>query len=168
MTTDYRTSKGCSLTLEEREFLREMAEQTPRSGCIVNIGVCYGASLHCLRAGAPEATLYGIDLNNSRLIGDPGAILITGNSNDPSHLPGVAIDLLFVDGAHDFKTVLYDLTIWAERVQLGGVLICHDYYVHKSDVKQAVGFWLRHVTSGAWEELQPAHSIFALRRLPCE
>ena len=162
---DYRTTPGASVTLAEREFLREMARKAGDSANIFNIGVGRGASMHCLRAGAPNATLYGIDLNNSLLIGDPKATLITGNSNDPSHLPGEIVDLLFVDGAHDFKCVLYDVTLWAESVRLGGVMIFHDYYLNNTEVREAVTFWFCHITSAVWTEVEAPHSMFALRKL---
>ena len=37
------------------------------------------------------------------------------------------IDLLFVDGAHDFKSVIADLNKFVPYVSSGGLILCHDY-----------------------------------------
>ena len=53
----WRTVPGAALTVAERLFLvdraREVEERFGEEATIVNIGVLWGASLHCLREGAP-------------------------------------------------------------------------------------------------------------------
>lgn len=37
------------------------------------------------------------------------------------------VDLLFIDGAHDFKSVMSDLNKFVPFVAKGGLILCHDY-----------------------------------------
>ena len=47
------------------------------------------------------------------------------------HVPELSwdkpIDLLFIDGAHDFKSVIADLNKFVPFVSNGGLILCHDY-----------------------------------------
>ena len=61
----YLTAKGW-LTIPEREFLKEMAHRVPLDGTILNIGVEFGASVHCLRAGNELCDLAAVDLVGAR------------------------------------------------------------------------------------------------------
>ena len=66
---DYMNAKGY-IKPEEREMLYDVARETvPISGVIVNIGVEYGASMACLRAGNVDAWIIGIDIDMSKYIG---------------------------------------------------------------------------------------------------
>lgn len=166
MADDYRMAKGW-LTDPERDALVDYARSAAEGiaeATIVNIGVEFGASLHCLRHGAPGATLYGIDLNISKLVGDPHAKLIEGNSNDAAVAAMVPkdVDLLFVDGGHDYDTVLGDLRLWAPKVGVGGYLLLHDYSsweLHKG-VVDAVAAWERRLKKWKFIELVDTLRIY--------
>jgi len=56
-------------------------------------------------------------------------IPITGDSPDVARrlFKAYSIDLAFLDGAHDFKSVWLDLVAWTGRVKQGGVLCGDDY-----------------------------------------
>lgn len=58
---NYKTAKGW-LSENEREFLFNIAK---KSATIINVGIEYGASLHCLRQGNPSANIVAIDLIGS-------------------------------------------------------------------------------------------------------
>jgi hypothetical protein len=51
-----------------------------------------------------------------------------------------SIDILFIDGAHDYKTVMEDFYTFAPLVGVGGYIVFDDYndYVYSGDVKRAV------------------------------
>ena len=117
---------------------------------MVNIGVEYGASLHCLRAGAPLARIFGIDLDNSKLVGDPGAVLITGHSHEVSRRFKNNIALLFVDGGHDYATVMGDIIHWTPKVMPGGLVLFHDFSTRPQHegVRLAVERWINSWTGG--------------------
>ena len=38
------------------------------------------------------------------------------------------LDFVYIDGAHDFKSVAEDVCDWARKVRVGGVVYGHDYY----------------------------------------
>jgi len=39
---------------------------------------------------------------------------------------GVCVDLIHIDGGHDFRSVVTDLTVWWPRLRGGGILIGDD------------------------------------------
>lgn len=50
-----------------------------------------------------------------------------------------SLDFVFIDGAHDYKSVLTDMQCWFSKVRPGGVFCGHDYGSKKYvDVKRAV------------------------------
>ena len=38
-----------------------------------------------------------------------------------------SLDLVFIDGLHDFDNVTLDINLWLPKVRLGGILCGHDY-----------------------------------------
>ncbi len=156
---DYKTTAGFSLTLEEREFLKDSAEG---SGSIVSIesGPC--AALWCFRAGAPESSIYSVKEQGSIIDGDPGVTILSGFSD----FPGNSVDLLFIDGSHAFKDVLLDLVTWQDSIPLKGLVVLHDYeHNNMPEVKLATEFWLKNVTRKTWQPIEAPGSLFALRRI---
>lgn len=127
----YLKAPGFMLPTRERECLRTVATiAVARFGSvpvIVNIGVARGGSLHCLRAGAPDALLIGIDADFNRypIRINPGANLIWGRSQDVC-VTG-PVHLVFVDGSHTYESVRGDIENWAPRVMKGGFVLFHDY-----------------------------------------
>lgn len=169
---NWLTMPWSALTGAEREWLHDAARQAAEKfgpACvIVNIGVEHGCSLHCLCAGAPRATVYGVDVDNSRLTGEPGAVLLTGDSNKLWRKFDREVHLLFVDGGHDHKVVRGDLA-WLRFIVPGGIAAFHDYYdVHDGrapwiqGVKKAVSGWA--ATADGWEAMDRLDSIQAFRR----
>ncbi len=62
-------------------------------------------------------------------VGVNGSVkIIEGYSNNPFVLKEVPeqISLLFVDGAHDYKSVCSDLDLYLPRIKKGGFLVMHD------------------------------------------
>ena len=60
------------------------------------------------------------------------------------------IHVLFIDGAHDYRSVTADIEKWTPFVPVGCVVIFHDCTDHQG-VKRAVNEWMR--SDDAWEEL---------------
>ena len=143
MSNDYLTALGAAMTIPERQYLRDLATQAAAEfgpACtVVNIGVALGCSCVCLRAGAPESNLVGIDIDPEAERGDWA--LIRADSRRFTLPP--PIHLLFVDGAHDYAAVKSDIERWAPSVILGGFVAFHDYGNHDkipwtAGVKRAV------------------------------
>ncbi len=118
---------GAATTKQEQEYLRTLASQTTRrfgpDCAIVNIGVGLGGSCMCLRAGAPEATLVGIDIDPGVARGDWTSI----RADSRRFALPPPVHLLFVDGAHDYAAVKSDIRRWTPSVVTGGTVAFHDY-----------------------------------------
>ena len=169
---DWRTTKGAILTESERIWIKDATAavcEGRENPVVVHIGVEYGGSLHCSRAGAPGAYLVGVDIDLEPCIEpDCFALLIEGDSAKVCGSFGGGIDFLFIDGAHDRASVEADMDGWLPKVKPGGIVAFHDYNSlpqdkpHTRGVKEAVDARL---WSGAeWERIEGADSICAFRR----
>ncbi len=121
---DYMTARGW-LTANERQILVDLAKGKQ---VIVNIGVEYGASLHCLYQGSPSALIVGVDIDTSKAeVDDLPVVLIEADSTEYVKAWDRGIDLLFVDGLHTYEGVLADLA-WLSWLSVGGIVVFHDCY----------------------------------------
>ena len=125
--SDYLTVPGAAMTQPERQYLHDLAvEAASRFGpdcTIVNIGVGMGCSCICLRTGAPDATLIGVDIDPMVKQGD----WVPLRADSRRLVWPSPIHLLFVDGAHDYAAVKSDIQGWTPSVVPGGLVVFHDY-----------------------------------------
>lgn len=173
---DYKTAKGW-MRAEEREELKRLAEEVHPKGCIINIGVEFGASIACLRAGNPFARIIGVDLDTSKLVPDVfnecGPLLFIGDSGNDNMIARVGIvvmdwyegdkcaGLVLIDGDHHYDGVIRD-TAYCEMLCAGGVVAFHDCYDYDhpehlrngewASVNRAVSDWF-HDNQAHWTEL---------------
>jgi len=167
--TDYRTARGW-ISLPEREALKDYASACASAfedAKILNIGVEYGASLHCLREGAPEAELYGIDLNTKVFEGDDtGAIMFEGDSHGDEAADALpsGYGLVFLDADHTEEGLDADIKLWARRIRKGGYLLFHDYsdWVLHEGVVAAVDSWYDRVKT--WEFIEQVDTLRVYRK----
>jgi predicted O-methyltransferase YrrM len=124
----------------EAQALYEAARLCTGRGVIVEIGSWKGKSTICLASGSRDgagARVYAIDLHGDtafakfeRNIEKAGlrelVQPIRASSQDPSIVIPQAIELLFVDGAHDEATVTADFERWVPKVVEGGTVLFHD------------------------------------------
>lgn len=132
---------------------------------IVEIGVWKGHNAHFLHTLFPEAHLYLIDPwkpteyflkngyppvgskedyqvayeNTMRLFKDVNNVTILRENS----LSGVSkvpndIDLVFIDGSHDYQSVKNDILAWQGKVSPKGLFSGHDYHPDFPGVVQAV------------------------------
>ncbi len=80
---------------------------------------------------------------------------LLGTSLDWSRFFPYQVDLLFIDGLHDAKSVTLDLERWAPRMNPGGLIIGHDY--NQPDVKAAVDKHFPELTGT--QKLGPQHAV---------
>jgi cephalosporin hydroxylase len=177
--TGYLEARGW-LSAAEREALvalaAEVAARFAPAPTLVNIGVEYGASLHCLRAGAPGAQLVGVDLDCTRLVGHVDATrthLIAGDSAAAGRawrawaqerLGAPAVHLVFVDGGHTRDAVHADIVAWTPHLAPGGLLAFHDYSdlpMH-AGVVAAVDAWV--ARTRRWTERPPVGTLRVFQR----
>ncbi len=60
--------------------------------------------------------------------------------------PDGSLDCCYIDGNHEFPSVLTDLSMWWPKVKSGGLLCGHDFYnlangAHNCQVKEALMVW---------------------------
>lgn len=169
---DWQTISGAALGIQERRWLKDTAEKiTTRfeNPVIVNIGNYRGASLHCLRAGARDAILIGIDIKPSRIIREEllGAEIITADSTVCHSDFKRDIHFLFIDGDHGCEVVTQDIANWIPKVVSGGIIAFHDYTLPppRYCVGQALDEWEKSQASESWMNINAAGSIKAFKRL---
>jgi predicted O-methyltransferase YrrM len=167
---DYILEARGWLKPEERKALVMHAREAGQHSVILNIGVEYGASLACLRYGAPLATLHGVDLNVGYDESGAGAIL---HETDSALFEFEdRIDVLFIDGDHSRIGVAIDAR-FATQLNQHGVVIFHDCYdwgepgvPHKvcPGVNQAVDDWFS-IQGDNFQELEPIGTMRRFRRI---
>jgi hypothetical protein len=184
---NWKTVEGRGHSDEEREWFRDTAqtveERFGKMSTIVNIGVFKGCSMHCFRAGAPTAILYGIDVKDYGII-EPdilNARLVKADSTKYHREFVRWIHLLFIDGSHRPEDVLADVEGWGPMVVVGGILAFHDYertpeeYARRPrscgsrqliGVREAVNEWCWRVdVLMSWSEIPAVGSIMAFERV---
>jgi MMP 1-O-methyltransferase len=128
------------LTDEEGEALYELAKSCDGRGAIVEIGSWKGKSTICLGLGSRSgsgARIFAIDPHADYRFGDFKANVERAGIADlvtpvPSLSQAAAdgfdepIELLFVDGSHEYDLVLEDFERWVPKVLGGGWVAFHD------------------------------------------
>jgi predicted O-methyltransferase YrrM len=128
------------LTDEEGEALYDLARRCSGRGAIVEIGSWKGKSTICLGLGSRAgngARIFAIDPHADHRFGDFKANVDRAEIADlvtpiPSLSQAAAggfdepIELLFVDGSHEYDLVLEDFEQWVPKVVEGGWVAFHD------------------------------------------
>ena len=128
------------LTDEEGEALYELARSCRGDGVIVEIGSWKGKSTVCLGLGSQagrSVPIYAIDPHADYRFGDFKTNVERAGITDLVHpiasLSQAAaaafdqpIELLFVDGSHEYDLVLEDFEKWVPKVVEGGWVAFHD------------------------------------------
>jgi MMP 1-O-methyltransferase len=127
------------LTDEEGEALYELARACTGTGAIVEIGSFKGKSTICLGLGSRAGALlpiHAVDPHQERFPEFQANIERAGVADlvrpiaslSQSAADGFdqAIELLFVDGSHEYELVLEDFERWVPKVVEGGWVAFHD------------------------------------------
>lgn len=169
----------------EMELLYRLASQTAPQGVIVEIGSFQGKSTVCLGLGAKEisASVYAIDpheneqVNPATHYGMENHAALLKNLVDFEvadvvrviALPSLsaievwtrAVDLLWIDGCHEYPAIFADLIEWSQFVPLNGKIAVHDSSGHFPDVTQALQMFLM---DHEWHILEQVDATTVLER----
>lgn len=139
----------------ELPALFEAFEKTPASS-FLEIGTFKGATTAAMALRFPEAKIFTLDLPAPEFSKfNPQPRHLTGiayrdlhllelgritevrlNSSDLGKLEGT-FDLIFIDGDHTFNQALSDIRLSQGKLNLGGVLVVHDYAEPGDELYQA-------------------------------
>lgn len=106
----------------------------------------------------------------ARLAAYPVQFLRRFSADAAAFIPDGSLDFVYIDAAHDVRSVINDLAIWKSKVRPGGIIAGHDYRKVKGSgpfhVPQAIQAWtsayhikpyfvLRGDTAPSWFWVQP-------------
>ena len=136
------------LTEQQARILFDAAKRVPKGQAIVEIGSHHGRSTVLLAAAkGPDVTVLAVDpYGDQRWGGGQDALAIfqtnlrsAGVQNDVTlarkcgadagrEWAGPSVGLLFVDGAHDYRTVVADLSAWKPHLAPAAAVLMHDAF----------------------------------------
>lgn len=133
---------------------------------VVEIGVRWGTSTNSFLYGIsaierknPNVKLYSIDINDcSGAVSDKNLLkyweFIQGDSKEVvKNWDKGDVDVLLIDGAHDYESVKEDYRLWEPFVKEGGIILFHDViWPHKG------------VTKFFWDEVDYPKSVLPLSK----
>lgn len=62
-----------------------------------------------------------------------------------------ALDFVYIDGLHEFDSVMMDMICWTPKVRKGGIIAGHDYYAfYQSGIVDAVNAYTRAHNINQW------------------
>ena len=96
---------------------------------------------------------------------DGTVVAVVGDSPSVAAAWGTPLALVFIDGGHGVEPAHADYQGWVPHLAEGGTLLIHDVFPDPADGgRPPFEIYQRAVASGAFEELDAAGSLRALRR----
>ena len=96
---------------------------------------------------------------------DGTVVAVVGDSPSVASAWGTPLALVFIDGGHGVEPAHADYQGWVPHLAEGGTLLIHDVFPDPADGgRPPFEIYQRAVASGAFEELDAAGSLRALRR----
>lgn len=154
------------LTEPDIKTLFEEAKKVPENGVIVDIGTAEGGSAFMMSFGSKDSVkVYTIDPNESKSFLshrddwdlEEKLTYIIKTSEDAIEDVPKEIDLLFIDGIHNYEGVTNDFNWYGERVKKGGIIIFHDYYLYRDTIGKAVDDI---IASGRAEKIKIVEGVY--------
>lgn len=133
---------------DEVNALIQLAQSLPDAPHVVNIGAGAGTSGLAFMESRPDLHLYTVDIQkeaspfgclegeeavfrSAGFWGDPRHRQIHGDSKDVGQRwaeeSAVLLDMVFVDGGHDYEEARGDIEAWLPHIKPGGIIALHDF-----------------------------------------
>ncbi len=143
------------LPLWDSYWLYDFARKIPNNGCYLEIGSLIGGSLWCVNRATEgkKTTKIAIDSFSSDSYGKPAKeikalfeentrgieYMLIQKLSDAAHgiIPDDSVDLLFIDGSHEYEDVKNDIKNYWPKLREGGVMLGHDFNSFHSGVMRA-------------------------------
>lgn len=169
------------LTHPEAATLTALAQTLPIGAHIVNIGAGNGTSglvfmearsdllvttIDIQRESSPYGCLEGEEavFRSAGFWGDPRHTQIEGDSKDVGTAwQGGPVDMVFVDGGHQYHEAKGDIVIWMKHLKPGGVMAVHDFEKIEK-IWKGVNEAVRELLVGTYEEIVRVDSLIAVRK----
>jgi predicted O-methyltransferase YrrM len=142
------------MTDDELVYLRELAQNVPANGTIVEIGTYAGKSTLSLATFCPDGVhVYCFDMWLSVVYKPKHPVfyqfiemidklqlnnVIVLNDMSPPSKWTTPVDLVFIDAIHEYKDVVEDIKFWEKHLNSEGVMCGHDYASDHEEVMRAV------------------------------
>lgn len=168
---------------DEVDALKDLALSLPAAPHVVNIGAGNGTSGLAFMEARPDLYLYTIDIQlesspygclqgeeavfrSAGFWGNPRHQQIHGDSKDVGKRWadewGFLVDMVFVDGGHQYHEAAGDITIWLPLIKSGGIMAVHDFE-KTSKVWQGVDRAVRELLIGKYETILQVNTLIAFR-----
>jgi len=122
---------------EEKDALGMFASRVPKNGIIVEVGTAFGgtAAIFYNAAKNKNIRIFTVDISPSRQairnLKNTDIRIIKASSKDYAQVwsrkVGKPIDVLYIDGDHNFLSVFEDFNNWVPFVKPGATVVFHDY-----------------------------------------
>lgn len=135
------------ISVEEQRVLYKYASKVRKNGVIVDIGTAAGGSAFMLAFGSkPSVKIHTIDPNRNpnfftkrkEFNFDKKIKFINKISEEVAKDFKDKIDLLFVDGIHNYLGVTNDFNWFKGFMKKDGIVMFHDYYAYSNTIGSAV------------------------------
>ncbi len=127
------------LCIEDKEALYRYAQNVSDNGIIVDIGTAAGGSaLIMAMASKPTVRVFTIDpAHNENFVENINKFNLSDKIEYLNFTSiksfdnwNLEIDLLFIDGVHNYDGVKSDFETFGSKVKKGGVVAFHDIFLH--------------------------------------
>lgn len=172
----------------EVDALKELARGLPDDPHVVNIGAGNGTSGLAFMESRADLHLYTIDIQlesspfgclageeavfrSAGFWGDPRYQQIHGDSKDVGRRWlegwGVPLDMVFVDGGHQYHEAVGDINAWLPNIKPGGLMVVHDY-AKTTKTWPGVNQAVQELLIGRHEQVLQVETTIAFRIKPTE
>lgn len=113
----------------EGHFSKDMLDWGIQRLYMVDIWKTYGkAGDNSFPQEWHDKNLQGVKEKTKSYLEQHKAIILQGFSTDMAqYVPDHCLDMVYLDGGHDYASVMADLIVWREKVKIGGIIAGHDY-----------------------------------------